>query len=81
LDEDSQQFMVINTHKGLFKYTCPPFGIAAAPAIFQQTMDTVLQGLSGVVCYLDDIIVIGKNKSEHMFNLEQALNRIKESGF
>jgi len=73
--------MVINTHKGLFKYTRLPFGIAAAPAIFQQTMDTVLQGLSGVVCYLDDIIVTGKNKSEHMFNLDQVLNRIQENGF
>ena len=38
LDEKSQQFMVINTHKGLFKYTRLPF-IAATPAIFQQTMD------------------------------------------
>jgi len=38
-------------------------------------MDTVLQGLLGVVCYLDDIIVTGKNKSEHMFNLEQVLKQ------
>ena len=66
LDEKTQQFMVINTHKGLFKYTRLPFGTAAAPAVFQQTMDTVLQGLPGVVCYLDDIIVTGKNKAEHL---------------
>ena len=52
LDEESQQLMVINTHKGLFKYTRLPFGIAAASAVFQQTMDIVLQGLSGVVCYV-----------------------------
>ena len=79
LDEGSQQFVVIKMYKGLFKYTCLSFGIVTAPAIFQQTMDTVLQGLSGVACYLDDIIVKGKNKPEHKFNLEQALNRIQEN--
>ena len=78
LDEESQHFMVINTHKGLFKYTRLPFGIAAAPTIFQQTMDVIFQGLPGVVCYLDDIIVNGKDKSEH---LEQVLSRIREYGF
>ena len=72
--------MVINTHKGLFKYTRLPFGIAAAPVVFQQTMDTVLQGLPGVVCYLDDIIVTGKNKAEHLLNLERVLSRIQEYG-
>ena len=81
LDEETQQFMVINTHKGLFKYTRLPFGIAAAPAVFQQTMDTVLQGLPGVVCYLDDIIVTGKDKAEHLLNLERVLSRIQEYGF
>ena len=77
LDEESQHFMVINTHRGLFKYTHLPFDIAAAPAVFQQTMDIVLQGLPGVVCYLDDIIVTGKDKTEHLCNLERVLNRIR----
>ena len=81
LDEESQQFMVINTHKGLFKYTHLPFGISAAPAVFQQTMDIVLQGLPGVVCYLDDIIITGKDKQEHLNNLEQVLSRVQEYGF
>lgn len=48
-----------------------PFGIAATPAVFQRTMDTVLHGLSGVVCYVDDIIVTGKDSSEHLSNLKQ----------
>ena len=33
LDHESQNFMVITTHLGLYQYTCLPFGIAAAPAI------------------------------------------------
>ena len=38
-------------------------------------MDTVLQGLPGIVCYLDDIIVMGKGKAEHLCNLERVLRK------
>jgi len=47
LDEESRQYVTINTHLGLYRYTRLPFGVAASPAIFQQTMDsiTALMGL------------------------------------
>ena len=45
LDPDSQQFVTINTHRGLYLYKRLPFGIASSPAIFQRTMDIILQGL------------------------------------
>ena len=69
LDDNIQQFLTINTHRGLYQYTCLPFGVASAPSIFQKTMEQVLQGLDGVLCYLDDILVSGKTKEEHMTNL------------
>ena len=56
LDEDSSTLVTINTHRGLYQYTRLPFGVASAPAIFQRVMDTVLQGLPKVICYLDDIL-------------------------
>ena len=81
LDEESQRLVVINTHKGLFCPTQLPFGIASAPAVFKQTMDTMLQGLQGVVCYLDDITITGKNSKEHLQNLEAVLQRVQDYGF
>ena len=62
LDKESQKLVVINTHKGLFQYSRLPFGISSAPAIYQQVMDQIFQGLNGVQCYLDDIIVTGKTE-------------------
>ena len=44
LDDQSQSLVVINTHKGLYKFTRLPFGVASAPAMFQKLMDTILQG-------------------------------------
>lgn len=41
----------------------------------------MLTGLDGTVCYLDDIIVIGKNTSVHLENLNKVFERIKDYGF
>ncbi len=81
LDEESQKLLSINTHKGLFKYKRLPFGVSSAPAIFQKIMDQVVQGLTGVACYLDDIIVTGRTEEEHLKNLRAVLERLKKFGF
>ena len=56
LDLDSQQFVTINTHCGLYRYKRLPFGIASSPAIFQRTMDIILQGLEDVVAIQNNIL-------------------------
>jgi len=52
LDEESKKVVVvINTHKGLFRFMRLPFGISTFPGIFQRVMDNLLQGIPGVVVY------------------------------
>jgi len=63
LDKESREFLTVNAHLGLYRYTCLPFGVA----IFQRTMDTILQGLSHVQCYIDDILVTGTDDEEHLW--------------
>lgn len=41
------------------------FGISCAPELFQKVMESVVAGLDGVVLYLDDIMVWGRNAEEH----------------
>ena len=80
LDEESAQLLTINTQKGLYRYTRMPFGVASAPAIFQRTMDTILQGLPQVFCYLDDILVTGDTDESHLENLTKTLERLQQHG-
>lgn len=79
LDEASRDYVCINTHKGIYRYTRLPFGVACAPAIFQETMDKILEGLP-VGCILDDIIITGKDDDEHNRNLDNTLKRLDDYG-
>ena len=80
LEEESKKYLTINTSMGLFQYNRLVFGITSAPAIWQRTMDQILEGTSGISCILDDMIVTGKSDAEHMANLEEVLRRLHHHG-
>ena len=80
LAEASQKYVTINTHRGLFKYTRLPFGVSAAPAIFQRTMESILQGIPGVAVYIDDILVTGSSREDHLSSLDMVLGRLEAAG-
>ena len=80
LDPESCPYVTINTQRGLYRYLCLPFGVSSAPAVFQKAMDTILQGLSRVICYLDDILVTGSSEEEHLRNLSEVLARLSKHG-
>ena len=43
-------------------------------------MEKILQGLQGVVCLMDDILIFGKDEAQHWARVDAVLSRIKESG-
>ena len=47
-------------------HNCLPIGVASAPAIFQKIMDTTLQRVAGVTCYLNDILVSSTDEESHI---------------
>ena len=63
LDDDSKQYTVINTHRGLFRHNLLPFGISSAPGIFQRTVENLLKGIPNVMSYLDDILIKIRSRS------------------
>ena len=80
MDETSKQYVAINTHKGLYQKNRLPFGAAAAPSIFQRTLENLLQNISHVTIYLDTILVTGTSEAEHLDTLEQVLTYLETAG-
>ena len=80
LDPHSQKYCTINTHLGFYEYKRLPFGIASTPALFQKVMDTILQGASGAMCYIDDILVTGKTETEHLKNFDKVFHHLQSHG-
>ena len=74
VDKACQYFLVINTHKGLFKYKRLPYGLSSSPAIFQRFISNILVNIPGVAVYMDDIIISGEDESQHDFRLKKVLN-------
>ncbi|CAH8523836.1 unnamed protein product [Dicrocoelium dendriticum] len=78
---ESQALLTINNHRGLLQYTRLPFGVKTAPAIFQQTMDAMISGISGAAAYLDDLLIVGRTPEELRERLGAVLQRVQEYGF
>ncbi|UYV71831.1 K02A2.6-like [Cordylochernes scorpioides] len=70
----------INTTKGLFAYKRLPYGVAVAPNKFQRLMDNIFADIPGVACYIDDILVSGRDANEHKTKLELVFKRLEDKG-
>ena len=79
LDENSKQYVVINTHRGLFWYNRLPLGVWSATGIFQPTMENLLQDILKAVVYLDDILLTGSSEEEHLYTLQSILHRLESA--
>ena len=80
LEESTMHLTTINTHCGLYEYLRLPFGASPCVGIFQRAMENVLRGLSGVHVFLDDILVTGKTREEHLNNLKQVFAVLQDNG-
>ena len=80
LDEASQRYTVVNTHRGLMAATRLVYGISSAPAIFQRLMETLLAGIPNTAVFLDDVCVTGGTDEEHVRNVDEVLTRLESAG-
>lgn len=78
--DETKQFTVINTHKGLFVYNRLVYGLASSPGIFQRHLEQLFVDLPYVGVFLDDVIITGRDTKEHIDNLNKVFDRLQAHG-
>ena len=74
LTEESSKLLVINTHKGRYRFKRMPFGAKMSQDVFQMKMDLIMEWCPGVISIHDDIVVYGVSEEDHDANLVNLLN-------
>ena len=74
LTEESSKLLVINTHKGRYRFKQMPFGAKMSQDVFQMKMDLIMEWCPGVISIHDDIVVYGVSEEDHDANLVNLLN-------
>ena len=81
LDPDAQKICTIVLPWGKYSYLRLPMGIAGSPDFFQEKMSSLMQTLSYIKVYLDDLLVITKSTyDDHLEKLKVVLSRLCNAG-
>ena len=81
LDEESKAKTAFVTPFGKYEFNSVLFGLAQAPAYFQQLISMVLQDCRDfAMAYLDDIIIFSRTPEEHLKHIEIIFQKLKAAG-
>ena len=80
LDSQSAKLTTFITPFGRFCFHRLPFGITSAPEHFQWRMSRMLEGIPGVLCMMDDVLVHRRTQEEHDERLTLVLSRLQVAG-
>ena len=79
LHPDSRSITTFMTSRGLMRFKRLMFGINCAPEIFQRIMTEMLEGIEGIIVYIDDVIVSGRTLQEHNARLQEVLAVLEQN--
>ena len=76
LDKSSILKTAFNSPFRKCEYIKVPFGLAQAPAYFQELMTGILKDFHFAITYLDDIIIFSKTPEEHLTHLRKVFEKL-----
>ena len=79
LDKPSIPKRAFNSPFVKFEYVKVPFGLAQAPAYFQELMTGILKDFPLAIAYLDDIIIFSETPQEHLSHIKMVFEKLKSA--
>ena len=81
LTEESKPKSAFITQTGIYQFKRMSFGLMNSPITFQSMMSLVLRDLNWkcVLVYVDDILVFSCTFEEHLNNLSQVFDRLRNA--
>ena len=76
LDESSIPKIAFNSAFGKYELVKVPFGLAQAPAYFQELMIEILKDFNFSIAYLDDITFFSRMAEEHLSLIRQVFEKL-----
>ena len=77
--EDSNPKTAFTSPFGKFEYLKVPFGLAQAPAYFQELMNKEVKDLPFTIAYLNDISLYSKTAEEQLDHLQQVFYNLHDA--
>jgi transposase InsO family protein len=74
LDYDSSMLTAMITPFGRFRWARLPFGLCVSSEVFQKKLQDAIEGLRGVICVADDLVVVGCGKNDEEADKDHELN-------
>ncbi|MCG7865814.1 MAG: reverse transcriptase family protein [Candidatus Thiodiazotropha taylori] len=79
LSEESRLLTTFITPYGRYAFNRLPMGLNSSSEYFQKKMTQILEGIKGVICQTDDILVYGRTEAEHDQRLDTVLSRLQNA--
>ncbi|KAM1182041.1 hypothetical protein ACFX19_000591 [Malus domestica] len=77
---EDEELTAFRTPKGIYYYKVMPFGLKNAGATYQRAMQKIFNDMlhKNVECYVDDVVVKTKKRSDHLMDLRVVFERLRK---
>ncbi|KAM1027360.1 hypothetical protein ACFX2A_041136 [Malus domestica] len=77
---EDEELTAFRTPKGIYCYKVMPFGLKNAGATYQRAMQKIFNDMlhKNVECYVDDVVVKTKKRSDHLKDLRVVFERLRK---